>query len=119
MGRIHRILDTPPAIRDESPAEVTGVRGEVEFRRLSFAYEGGPTVLHEIDLKVPAGAEARIRSAWPGTSGARKNRLPVAGNTVSPGGADDASASATPASIAQPRASTGGSITSLPRSVIP
>jgi ATP-binding cassette subfamily B protein len=60
MGRIHRILDTPPAIRDESPLPVPSIRGELEFRRLSFAYDGGPPVLHDIDLKVPAGATVAI-----------------------------------------------------------
>jgi ATP-binding cassette subfamily B protein len=59
MGRIHAILDTPAAIRDEGPLPVTSIRGEVEFRRLSFAYDGTP-VLHEIELKVPSGATVAI-----------------------------------------------------------
>jgi ATP-binding cassette subfamily B protein len=59
MSRIHQILDTRPAVRDESPLPVAEIRGEVEFRRLSFAYDG-TAVLHDIDLKVPAGATVAI-----------------------------------------------------------
>ena len=35
------------------------IRGEVEFRGLSFAYDGVP-VLHDIDLRVPAGSTVAI-----------------------------------------------------------
>jgi ATP-binding cassette subfamily B multidrug efflux pump len=59
MLRIHAILDSPPAIRDEDPLQVSEVRGELELRGLSFAYDG-TTVLHDIDLKVPAGATVAI-----------------------------------------------------------
>jgi ATP-binding cassette subfamily B protein len=60
MGRIHAILDAPTEIRDEDPLPVEGVRGAVEFRALSFAYDDGPVVLHEIDLVVPAGATVAV-----------------------------------------------------------
>jgi ATP-binding cassette subfamily B protein len=59
LGRIHEILDTRPTLGDESPLPVTAIRGDVEFRRLSFAYDG-TEVLHDIDLKVPAGATVAI-----------------------------------------------------------
>jgi ATP-binding cassette subfamily B multidrug efflux pump len=59
MLRIHAILDSRPEIRDEHPLPVTEVRGEVELRRLCFAY-GGTQVLHDIDLKVPVGATVAI-----------------------------------------------------------
>ncbi len=59
-GRIHAILDAPVAIRDEAPLDVREVRGAVEFRALSFGYGDGPTVLHEVDLAVPAGATVAI-----------------------------------------------------------
>jgi ATP-binding cassette subfamily B protein len=59
MGRICELLDAPVSIRDEHSEPGASIRGEVEFRGLSFAYNGAP-VLHEIDLKVPAGATVAI-----------------------------------------------------------
>ncbi|MFI5183782.1 MAG: ABC transporter ATP-binding protein [Vicinamibacteria bacterium] len=59
MGRICAMLDAPPEIRDEAPEAVGTLRGAVEFRGLTFAYDGEP-VLKDIDLKVPAGATVAI-----------------------------------------------------------
>lgn len=60
MGRIAEILDAPVEIAS-APAALrpATIRGEVEFRKLSFAHEGR-TVLHEIDLRVPAGTTVAI-----------------------------------------------------------
>jgi ATP-binding cassette, subfamily B, multidrug efflux pump len=59
MGRIHAILDAPPEIRDEDPLDVGEIRGDVEFRSLTFAYDGVP-VLRDIDLRVPAGTTVAV-----------------------------------------------------------
>ena len=59
MVRINALLDAPVEIRDQAPAAVSEVRGEVEFRGLSFAY-GERAVLHDIDLRVPAGATVAV-----------------------------------------------------------
>ena len=59
MGRIHAILDARPEIRDEDPLKAAEVRGEVEFRSLTFAYDG-VVVLHDIDLRVPAGTTVAV-----------------------------------------------------------
>jgi ATP-binding cassette subfamily B protein len=59
MGRIAEILDAPPEIRDEDAEPVSVLRGEVEFRGLTFSYDGKP-VLHHIDLKVPAGSTVAV-----------------------------------------------------------
>ena len=59
MGRIHAILDQQPEIRDEAPLAVSAIRGEVEFRGLSFAHDGKP-VLRDIELRVPAGTTVAI-----------------------------------------------------------
>ena len=59
MGRINALLDAPVEIRDQAPAAVSEVRGEVEFRGLRFAY-GERAVLHDIDLRVPAGATVAV-----------------------------------------------------------
>jgi ATP-binding cassette subfamily B protein len=59
MGRIVALLDTVPAVRDESPRAVASVAGAVSFRGLDFAY-GDVAVLHDIDLEVRAGATVAI-----------------------------------------------------------
>ena len=59
MGRIRQILDTTPEIRDQDALPVTEIRGEVEFRGLTFSYDGRP-VLEDVNLKVPAGKTVAI-----------------------------------------------------------
>jgi ATP-binding cassette subfamily B protein len=59
MGRILEILEAEPEIRDRDPLPVTGLRGEVEFRGLTFAYDGQP-VLRDVHLRVPAGQTVAI-----------------------------------------------------------
>jgi ATP-binding cassette subfamily B protein len=59
MGRIAEILEAAPEIRDEEPEPVSAVRGEVEFRDLTFSYDGKP-VLQHVDLKVPAGSTVAV-----------------------------------------------------------
>jgi ATP-binding cassette subfamily B multidrug efflux pump len=70
MGRMAAILDAPPEIEDRSPAAVAAVRGDVEFRGLTFAYDGKP-VLRDIDLVVPAGSTVAVV----GPTGAGKSTL--------------------------------------------
>jgi ATP-binding cassette subfamily B protein len=59
MGRIRQILEAPPEIRDEDPAPLSALRGEVEFRGLDFQHDGRP-VLRDINLRVPAGATVAV-----------------------------------------------------------
>jgi ATP-binding cassette subfamily B protein len=59
MGRIGEILDATPEIRDAELERVDRIRGDVEFRGLSFGY-GGATVLHNVDLRVPAGSTVAV-----------------------------------------------------------
>jgi ATP-binding cassette subfamily B multidrug efflux pump len=60
MGRILEIMDAPPEIDDAAAEEPAQVRGHVRFRDLTFAYDGGPPVLHDVDLEVPAGSTVAI-----------------------------------------------------------
>ncbi len=60
MGRIDAVLDAPVAIADREPAAAGPIRGEVELRGLSFGYDGGPPVLHDLRLTVPAGATVAL-----------------------------------------------------------
>ena len=62
MGRINEILIEKPEIADagaDKSARATQVAGEIEFRNLSFAYNGKP-VLQDINLRVPAGSSLAI-----------------------------------------------------------
>jgi ATP-binding cassette subfamily B protein len=59
MMRIHGILDQQPEIRDEAPLAVSAIRGDVEFRGLSFGYNGEP-VLRDVELSVAAGTTVAI-----------------------------------------------------------
>jgi len=60
MGRISAILDAEVEIHDEDPLDVGEIAGAVEFRSLTFSYDGGPPVLHDIDLVVPAGQTVAV-----------------------------------------------------------
>ena len=59
MGRIVEVLTAPVETFDRDPVPVTSLRGDVELRGLSLAYDG-KLVLHDIDLKVPAGSLVAI-----------------------------------------------------------
>ncbi len=59
MGRLVEILDAPPEIDDRAAGEAFAIRGDVEFRGLSFGYDGTP-VLRDVDLRVPAGGTVAI-----------------------------------------------------------
>jgi ATP-binding cassette subfamily B protein len=62
MARLAKIARTEPEIADppEGEARVVSIGGEIEFRGVSFAYRGGPTVLHDIRLRIPRGAMVAI-----------------------------------------------------------
>ena len=59
MGRLIEILDAPTEIDDRAAGAPVAIRGEVEFRGLSFGYDGTP-VLHDVDLRVAAGQTVAI-----------------------------------------------------------
>jgi len=63
LGRIHDLMVEKPEITDApgvrlSPAE-RELRGDIEFRNLSFAYNGVP-VLYDVNLHIPAGSSLAI-----------------------------------------------------------
>jgi len=66
MGRINEILVEKPEIEDSPEVKSAGesalstqIKGEIEFRGLNFAYNGVP-VLHDINLRIPAGSSLAI-----------------------------------------------------------
>ena len=74
LARLLEILDSPVAAGYQEPgtAQLSTVRGEIEFRNLSFRYAPeAPLVLHEINLKIPAGTWCGLV----GETGAGKSTL--------------------------------------------
>lgn len=73
MGRLRGILDQEPDIADVPPlVPVESLRGELEFRGLTFAYEKGEApVLTDISMAVPAGTTV----ALVGRTGSGKSTL--------------------------------------------
>jgi ATP-binding cassette subfamily B protein len=64
MARINEILTEKPEIEDTpaikaAGAPTTHLRGDIEFRGLNFAYNGA-TILHGVNLYVPAGSSLAI-----------------------------------------------------------
>jgi ATP-binding cassette subfamily B multidrug efflux pump len=57
--RLNEILQEQPEIKDEAAAADRQVEGEIEFRGLNFAYNGKP-VLHDLNLRIPAGSSMAI-----------------------------------------------------------
>ena len=57
--RLNEIMNEQPEIKDEPAARDREVQGEIEFRGLNFSYEGKP-VLHDLDLRIPAGTSMAI-----------------------------------------------------------
>ncbi len=72
MRRIADVLTTRPAVREpRTPTRLGQVRGDIEFRRVTFGYLPGRPVLRDIDLVIPAGATVAIV----GATGAGKTTL--------------------------------------------
>ncbi|HEV2964368.1 MAG TPA: ABC transporter ATP-binding protein [Candidatus Angelobacter sp.] len=63
MGRLNEILVAQPEITDARVApdlrSAETMKGDIEFRNLSFSYNGTP-VLHNINLHIPAGTSLAV-----------------------------------------------------------
>ena len=57
--RLNEILVEQPQIQDAPQARDLAIEGEIEFRNLSFAYDG-KDVLHNLNLRIPAGSSLAI-----------------------------------------------------------
>jgi putative ABC transport system ATP-binding protein len=60
--RVLGVLDTVPDVADPGLDGVVLPRGpiEVRFDHVSFAYPGGPTVLHDVDLEIGPGSRVAV-----------------------------------------------------------
>jgi ATP-binding cassette subfamily B protein len=72
LGRLNAIFEARPDIDDREvpPQPVTALRGEIEFRNLTFGYNGKP-ILRNLNLRIPAGRTVAIV----GATGAGKSTL--------------------------------------------
>jgi ATP-binding cassette, subfamily B, multidrug efflux pump len=57
--RINEIMKEEPEIKDAPRAQDLEITGEIEFRGLSFSYDG-KQVLHDLNLRVPAGSSLAV-----------------------------------------------------------
>lgn len=73
LARLVGVVDLPVARVEPSPTASTRVPADagLELDGVSFAYNGGPEVLHDVSLSIPAGT----RCALVGTTGAGKTTL--------------------------------------------
>jgi len=74
MGRLARIWDTVPEVRDtqETDTSVESIRGAIEFRNVSFRHRGAvQDALRHVSLAIPEGATV----ALVGATGAGKSTL--------------------------------------------
>jgi ATP-binding cassette subfamily B protein len=64
LDRLWRIFESAPEIDDRQVPEhpVKSLRGEIEFRNLSFSYNGVP-ILKQINLQIPAGRTVAVVGA--------------------------------------------------------
>jgi putative ABC transport system ATP-binding protein len=60
--RVLAVVDTPADVADPGPAGTTLPRGPitVTFEHVSYAYPGGPTVLHDVDLTIEPGSRVAV-----------------------------------------------------------
>lgn len=72
FGRFQEILAVKPDIvEEENPLVLKDVRGEIEYRNVSFSYDNDSQVLEDINLKIKSGETI----AFVGPSGAGKTTL--------------------------------------------
>jgi putative ABC transport system ATP-binding protein len=60
--RVLAVVDTPADVADPGPAGTVLPRGPitVTFEHVSYAYPGGPTVLHDVDLEIGPGSRVAV-----------------------------------------------------------
>jgi len=72
VQKIYTVLDTEPDMLDAPGAvDLPDVRGEVELRGVTFGYDAKKPVLHDVDLRIPAGKTV----ALVGATGAGKSTV--------------------------------------------
>ena len=61
LNRISELLDATPDVYDKDVEEIDNIRGDIEFRNLSFTYpDGDVRVLRDVSFKINAGENVGI-----------------------------------------------------------
>ena len=72
MERVNKIMNAVNDIKEaENPVSLSGFNDRIEFKGVSFSYEEGKEILHEINLTIPKGKTV----ALVGQSGSGKSTL--------------------------------------------
>ena len=70
--RFEEIMHTEPSITDPThPLELKEVKGDIDFKDMSFGYDAGRTILHDLNFEIPSGKTV----AFVGETGAGKSTL--------------------------------------------
>ncbi|WP_421753172.1 ABC transporter ATP-binding protein [Croceimicrobium sp.] len=69
--RVFKILDTKDRIEDKGELELSEVKGEIEFRKVSFGYKEGEPIIKDLSFKAEPGKMLAIV----GATGAGKSTL--------------------------------------------
>jgi ATP-binding cassette subfamily B protein len=70
--RVYELLDEAPGLHEKAdPIPLVRARGELEFEHVSFAYQRGTPVLHDVSFRIPVGARVGIS----GRTGAGKTTI--------------------------------------------
>jgi len=60
LGRIRKLLQTEVSVKDSKTARDIPIRGRILVRRLTFAYNGGPPALSNVDFEIKEGGQLGI-----------------------------------------------------------
>jgi len=72
LDRTEEIMDMEPEDNPETrPIKLNGIKGDIRFEGVSFGYEEGKGVIHNIDIRAPSGSV----TALVGSSGSGKSTI--------------------------------------------
>ncbi len=72
LDRTEEIMDMEPEDNPETrPIKLNGIKGDIRFEGVSFGYEEGKEVIHNIDIRAPSGSV----TALVGSSGSGKSTI--------------------------------------------
>ena len=75
--RVYEIIDTKPSIKDsENAIDLTNIKGDIEFKDVSFEYEAGKPILKNINMTIPAGKTVALVGASGGGKTTIVNLIP-------------------------------------------
>ncbi len=75
--RVYEIIDTKPQIKDADDAiELKDVKGDIEFKNVSFEYDAGKPIIKDLNIKIPHGKTIALVGASGGGKTTIVNLIP-------------------------------------------